>query len=353
MKIRFNNLLILILLMQFQAFAAAEEIKILKPQLLFQENEEDPNYIFNRPLDFGLDKDLNIYILDREDRVVKKFDKNGKFVISFGRKGSGPCEFQNLRNIQVLKDSLAVFEHNKVHFFTYDGKCIQSKKFEARSEGFQIHYIPENTVLMFNADFNKRRFILGLWNIDNNKMTEIASFDAPDKIFPQKDYGVFLMIDERYIFDSNLSGEIYYALTENFEVLKYFNGISKLIIKENEIPIPIPESDREKIKQSHKGGIITNPSSTIASPEYEPPFFQSMIFDLKIDEKDNIWVRSNSQEFKGYTQYSKDGKRIARYKLDFDNKKAFANVLIRYGYFYTMVYDQETGLKVYRTRINE
>lgn len=346
-----KSILILIILL-FQSFLLPEENKSIKPQLFFQENEDDPNYIFNRPWDFVLDKDLNIYIMDTEDRIIKIFDKNGKFVMSFGKKGQGPCEFQYLKNIQMLKDSLAIFEHSKVHFFTYDGKCIQSKKIEERADGFEVLYIPENRVLMFKADQIKRRFFLGLLNIASNKMTEIASFDARDRIFPQNDYSVFIMMDKRYVFDINNSGAVHYAFTEEYKVFYYKDGISKLIIQENENRIPIPEVDREKMKQQHKRGKISSQQSEYEEPDYEPPFFQSIIFNLTIDEKDNIWIRSNSKEFKGYTKYSKDGKRIARYKLNHSNTKALRSEVIRYGYFYLMEYDQETGLKVYRASID-
>jgi len=54
----------------------------------------DDNYLLFLPGDFALDKEDNLYVLDRGNFRIQKYDPEGKFVASYGRQGQGPSEFQ-------------------------------------------------------------------------------------------------------------------------------------------------------------------------------------------------------------------------------------------------------------------
>lgn len=55
------------------------------------ENQED---MFTFPIHAARDDEGNIYVLDSKDYCIKKFDRNGRFLLRFGRHGQGPGEFQ-------------------------------------------------------------------------------------------------------------------------------------------------------------------------------------------------------------------------------------------------------------------
>ena len=46
----------------------------------------------------------SVYVGDRINYEVRKFDQNGAFVMSLGRRGSGPGEFSNVSGVAVLED---------------------------------------------------------------------------------------------------------------------------------------------------------------------------------------------------------------------------------------------------------
>jgi hypothetical protein len=54
---------------------------------------DEDEFILYKPSCVAVDHEGNLYILDMEEPNVKVFDRNGKFVRSFGNEGSGPGEF--------------------------------------------------------------------------------------------------------------------------------------------------------------------------------------------------------------------------------------------------------------------
>lgn len=78
------------------------------------------------PYDIRVDNNNNIYILDWPVQKIVKFDKNGEYVLSFGKKGNGPDEFINITDFGFVNDTLYVCDPvlNKIVFFDIQGNYI-------------------------------------------------------------------------------------------------------------------------------------------------------------------------------------------------------------------------------------
>ena len=46
----------------------------------------------------------SVYVGDRANYEVRKFDRNGAFLMSLGRRGAGPGEFTSVSGVAVLED---------------------------------------------------------------------------------------------------------------------------------------------------------------------------------------------------------------------------------------------------------
>jgi len=66
---------------------------VLKEMLSIGVREGDQNLMFHEPMDLEVDENGNIYVLEKGNYRIQKFDKNGKFIVTIGKKGRDPGKY--------------------------------------------------------------------------------------------------------------------------------------------------------------------------------------------------------------------------------------------------------------------
>lgn len=110
-----------------------EDLKIGKP--------DDPNYLFYRVRGLDVDKDGNIYVADMSNFRIQKFDKTGKYLLTIGRKGQGPGEFDLPTTVHIEEKTGNILVQDQaytIEIFAADGKPIRSMRLENAFRGFSI-----------------------------------------------------------------------------------------------------------------------------------------------------------------------------------------------------------------------
>lgn len=75
--------------------------------ILFQiglDEKMDDEYLFGRPEFVVTDKDGDIYIADLMTLDIRRFDKNGLYKRSYGKRGRGPGEFHSITAMSISKN---------------------------------------------------------------------------------------------------------------------------------------------------------------------------------------------------------------------------------------------------------
>jgi len=92
---------------------------------------EDENLAFHFPYDVAIDSSDNIYILDMGNSRIQKFNPEGKYLATIGRRGQGPGEFQSPFSLDIdSKGYLYVSEggSRRIQILTPEGKTDKTIK---------------------------------------------------------------------------------------------------------------------------------------------------------------------------------------------------------------------------------
>ena len=127
----------------------------LEEDFVLEGRGEDGTMALFQPSRFLIGPDGEFYVLDFEDQAVKVFDSTGVFLRSFGGKGEGPGEFQNVIDMDVLSDGRFIFldtATRRTSFFNNEGTFLNSHQWR----GFRMdillsgpdYYIVDETVFM-------------------------------------------------------------------------------------------------------------------------------------------------------------------------------------------------------------
>lgn len=274
---------------------------------------------------FDVDSDGNIYfIVSRSDAdLILKFDANGKFVLSFGRRGEGPGELIAPRYLRVDESGRIQIADNtrkKIYIFEKNGDFSRALSLPSN---YRIATLLENgNILAVKSNFNKDTgraeypIILSNDDLDEIKMLHPGLW-MPNFVLSKRINPLRIYMDYNVLRPSN--GRIYVGNHgKGYEFLIY-DTEGNLLRKIKKEYHNVEVSDQ--LKEEIINGLFKNFDSfdqyknKVYFPEFHPPF---QFFFL--DEESRLYVMTY-ETGQGpnafiYDIFNPDGLFIGRIELD-------------------------------------
>jgi len=296
--------------------------------------------MFFRVRGIAIDKEENVYITDTGNYRIQKFDKNGNFLQSIGRKGQGPGEFQWTMQLKIddLSGDLHILDGTRIiKIFNQQGKYKNQIHLENPIDGFYFDGISHYLAIQQNVSDAELSKSLCKINLGGELIRTYVKF--PWEIFYQRKgevitYGTFPYA--HVLIMSRINAETFiYAYSGEYE-LNVIDEEGRILYKIQKEATPQGFSAREKQR--------FNPDIKI--PPHKP-YFYSML----TDNIGRIYMERNKtsgEDFKVDKEvdiFSKDGYFIYRSIIP------RGTYLITDGFLYEYFMNEDTGEELVKRQI--
>ena len=345
---------------------------VFKEELSIGQIEGDENYMFGTGISFTTDKNGNFYVTDYDKSSILKYSPEGNYLLSIGRKGQGPGEFQSMSVARFDKDGFLYVtdsSNRRISFFNKDGEFLRQIPLSERfidlyinSEGF---YAARKGGMVQEEKAMKQISVFGLFDSELELIGEIYTDEIETPLPSGRDESsivqylanslsilVFkpqgwLVLDENDL--------TYFGYPDNYEINIYSQqGKLQKIIKRDYEPFRINKNDKESYLKymgdelfsqgTIPQGTLKKALEKIKFPQYKPAFQTFILME-------NGWlfviVDSIPNEYALIDLFDQKGKYIAQFELTipaegifFNNGKAYA-VAVENDYQFVKRYSYE------------
>lgn len=254
---------------------------------------EDENILFYMPSDIAFDSQGNMYILDTGNNRIQKFNPDGKFLASIGRKGQGPAEFQYPLSLDIDSEGylyVADSGNQRIQVLKPDGtdhKTIQMIKVSVGP----IKIAKSGDMIMGSGGFMS--FGPGGMSEDEGLPKIIKVIDMEGEVKKEfgekKDYNDFLM--------NRMGNAFHYTVDKNNNIYVSFDNQNRIdkYSPEGEI---LWKSDRvlnyDTTKPKKKGSDKRSGGYRMI----QAPDMNRCSSGIAVDDKGRIWIVSLKRQIK-------------------------------------------------------
>jgi hypothetical protein len=308
--------------------------------LCIGDSADDENYMFSEIGGVMVDVEEDIIVIDSKEVVIKVYDKTGKHLRTFGKRGGGPGEFNTAARI-VLKGGkdIVVLDrgNNRLSYYSKEGQCLKEiplGKYSSisRAKPDSRGYIYADTM---TVDGDTGIYEIVKFDPELNMIETLARAERVRKfpeVNPVSEWFMYLVLeDDRFIWGWNTNYEFTIHDPDGTRVKK--------IIKEFD-PVKITKTEQEKIIEERFGDMEIPDIIRLVFPKNFPPFYYFIG-----DDVGRIYVRTQRENKQGdlkWDVFDEEG----IYILSFFLPPGELLYCIRNNKAHTFINDAEDGIPV-------
>jgi hypothetical protein len=337
---------------------------IIKHDLTIGVAEGDDNYMFGHSIAFNVDDLGNIYVTDWDSKQIRKFGSDGKHILTFGRAGQGPGEFQNPGVVRFTRDgNLYISENfgNKIMFFDSNG--VYKGQTNLPTDIYDIWITPAGTYLgtqQISPQYVGQGDIetsVALFSGSFQPILELfkQSFSFPDKALSQAqahaEITSELLARPAAIAVMGEEGQVYFGRNDKYAIGVYTPDGTKLFTIARDVdPTKYEKDDKDyllkefaenMVSLTKSGTLVKEYLRSIRFPRFKP-FFQALV---PIDEgRLAVVVEAKANESSLLDLFDHAG----RYMGHVEANLPPANLIIKKGKAYSIVKDESNFLYIKR-----
>lgn len=235
---------------------------VFKEELSIGEKEGDENYMFGSDVFFNTDDEGNFYVTDWDKRRILKYDPSGKYILTIGRQGQGPGEFQNLSVVRFDNEGniyVTDLAGRRISFFDKSGKFLRQipipDVFEDLYLGAKGGYVSSRTIPRESETGMAFKIIDGFFNDRFELVTEFLAQNPDMKPPSGRDStamarftagilsGIAFRPTPRHVVAAD--GTIYFGYPEDYVITVYSpEGRKMKTIRREYDPIRVKDGDK-------------------------------------------------------------------------------------------------------------
>ena len=313
----------------------------LKADLVIGRESGDENYMFSELRSVGVDREDNIYALDMKEIKVRVFDKTGRHLRTFGKKGKGPGEIDRPMRMEMTQAGQLVIEDfgsGKFVFFALDGTVAKEIPLGKYQFLLRFKMNDRGEIYADTRTYGETGFVAEIikFSPDFKPLATLASFEwkrpASDRVVRP--------FSPSFLLQLTAKGDLVLAMGDTdkyeFSVMNADGAPIRRIVKDY---TPARVAGPAKKRLLDESGELP-PGYTIDLPGEFPAFYYFII-----DDRDRLFVRTYEYEEKAdgpwmfYDVFDTAGRCLARFSLP-ERELAFIS---RNNKLYSMIQENEEG----------
>lgn len=310
-----------------------------------------------------------IFSLSGRDNDVRVFSPAGDFLRSWGRRGEGPGDFQRPHDLAVARDTVAITDGDRVHFFDLAGRFLNSVWPGGQPGRYSVDTILA-TDLGWVVGLGVRQAASGtrgptvpqevryLVPVSGALGETIVTYDrVPDRV-QLSSGGLITPAFARFVDHGvDRAGNVYLSHGMDYEMSVYSSeGVLRRTVRMDVEPVPVTDNMLEEVRRAalescripgrrrlceRPGGFLdTGLPAVLAHANRQVPAFDRFLVapdgQLLIRRVDLVWDQAGQSYPRHYDLISPDGRFLGRVDLPTD----FRPLILRDGRVFGVTHDE-------------